>query len=170
MRRLALALGLALGLSVSPASLLAPFAIAPAYAVLPDEVLDDPALEARARDLSTNLRCMVCQNQSIDDSDAPLARDLRLLVRERLVAGDSDREVTDYLVARYGEFVLMRPRFSVETLALWALPALLLLAGGIYLVLRGRKPDTRPAPTLTADEEKAVEELLRQEGAPPPRS
>ena len=92
----------------------------------PNEVLSDPALEARARGLSANLRCLVCQNQSIDDSDAPLARDLRLLVRERLVAGDSDAEVTRFLVARYGEFVLLRPPFGWHTLMLWLTPVLLL--------------------------------------------
>src|ERR671935_518506 len=100
-----------------------------ALAVQPDEVLSDQALEARARALSKELRCMVCQNQSIDDSDAPLARDLRILVRERLQAGDSDREVTDFLVARYGEFVLLNPRFSWHTAVLWLGPAAMLLVG-----------------------------------------
>src|SRR5215475_9445743 len=89
-------------------------------AVQPDEILPDPALEARARALSRDLRCMVCQNQSIDDSDAPLARDLRILVRERLTAGDSDTQVIDFLVARYGEFVLLKPRLAGHTLILWA--------------------------------------------------
>src|SRR6266700_3215068 len=98
-----------------------------AYAVQPDEVLKDPALEARARDLSRELRCMVCQNQSIDDSEAPLARDLRLLVRERLAKGDSDRQVLDFLVARYGEFVLLKPRLECQTLLLWGLPPAVLL-------------------------------------------
>ena len=96
---------------------------APALAVQPDEILADPALEARARDLSRELRCMVCQNQSIDDSDAPLARDLRLLVRERLKAGDSDGQVLDFLTARYGEFVLLKPRFGWDTALLWLAPA-----------------------------------------------
>ena len=96
---------------------------APAFAVEPDEVLSDPVLEVRARALSKELRCMVCQNQSIDDSEAPLARDLRILVRERLQAGDSDRQVIDFLVARYGEFVLLRPRFSSHTALLWLGPA-----------------------------------------------
>ena len=100
-------------------ALLAPTA---AYAVQPDEIMADPAKEARARDLSRELRCMVCQNQSIDDSEAPLARDLRLLVRERIAAGDSDRQVIDFLVARYGEFVLLKPRLSWHTAALWGLP------------------------------------------------
>src|SRR6266851_9872003 len=98
-------------------------------AVQPDEVLKDPALEARARDLSRELRCMVCQNQSIDDSEAPLARDLRLLVRERLKAGESDAQVVDFMVARYGEFVLLRPRMSWHTAILWAAPLTILVIG-----------------------------------------
>jgi cytochrome c-type biogenesis protein CcmH len=108
----------------------------PALAVLsPDDMLDDPALEARARALSVQLRCLVCQNQSIDDSDATLARDLRLLVRERLVAGDSDSQVLDFLVARYGEFVLMRPVLAPHTVLLWASPLLLLGLGALGLVV-----------------------------------
>ncbi len=103
----------------------------PAHAVQPDEIMPDAAKEARARELSRELRCMVCQNQSIDDSDAPLARDLRLLVRERIAGGDSDAEVIDFLVARYGEFVLLKPRFNPHTLLLWLLPPLLLAGGGI---------------------------------------
>jgi cytochrome c-type biogenesis protein CcmH len=106
-----------------------------ALAVQPDEILSDPVLESRARDLSAELRCLVCQNQSIDDSDAPLARDLRLLVRERLKAGDDEAQVIDFIVARYGEFVLLRPRFSAKTLLLWFAP-FLLLAGGGYLAYR----------------------------------
>ncbi|TIQ90546.1 MAG: cytochrome c-type biogenesis protein CcmH, partial [Mesorhizobium sp.] len=106
-----------------------------ALAVKPDEVLADPALEARARTLSEELRCMVCQNQSIDESDADLARDLRVLVRQRLVAGDTDRQVIDYIVSRYGEFVLLKPRFSLRNALLWGTPVLLLLAGGIFIVL-----------------------------------
>jgi cytochrome c-type biogenesis protein CcmH len=101
----------------------------PAFAVQPDEVLADSRLETRARTLSRELRCMVCQNQSIDDSDAPLARDLRLLVRERLKAGDSDTQIIDFLVARYGQFVLLRPRFEWETALLWLTPLLVLLTG-----------------------------------------
>src|SRR5262245_32652681 len=108
-------------------------ASAGALAVQPDEILPDAALEARARALSKELRCMVCQNQSIDDSDAPLARDLRVLVRERLQAGDSDRDVINFLVARYGEFVLLRPRFSAHTAVLWLLPAVILLIGAFGL-------------------------------------
>src|SRR5471032_2028905 len=103
----------------------------PAGAVQPDEILPDPALEARARALSKELRCMVCQNESIDDSDAPLAHDLRVLVRERITAGDTDNQVLDFLVARYGEFVLLKPRLSWHTAALWVLPPAVLLVGEI---------------------------------------
>ena len=101
----------------------------PLYAVQVDEILPDPALESRARAISTELRCMVCQNQSIDDSEAPLARDLRLLVRERLKAGDSDTQVVDFMVARYGEFVLLRPRMSWHTAILWGAPLTILVVG-----------------------------------------
>ena len=101
----------------------------PLHAVQVDEILPDPALEGRAREISHELRCMVCQNQSIDDSEAPLARDLRLLVRERLKAGDSDTQVVDYMVARYGEFVLLRPRVSWHTAILWGAPLAILIAG-----------------------------------------
>src|SRR3954469_5745143 len=116
-----------------------------AFAVQPDEVLKDPGLEARARVLSRELRCMVCQNQSIDDSDAPLARDLRLLVRERLKAGDSNNQVLDFLTARYGEFVLLRPRFTPRTAVLWLLPSGLLVIGVIGLFLLGRRYRMRAA-------------------------
>jgi cytochrome c-type biogenesis protein CcmH len=138
---------------------------APAHAVLPDEVLRDPALEARARALSRELRCMVCQNQSIDDSDAPLARDLRVLVRERLNAGDGDRQVLDFLTARYGDFVLLRPRLSWRTAALWGTPAAILILGafGLVVVLRRRAPAAQRA-TLSAAEQQRVEDLLRQDG------
>src|SRR6201989_3542109 len=112
---------------------------APARAVLPDEVMSDPAKEARARHLSQELRCMVCQNQSIDDSEAPLARDLRLLVRERIAAGDSNAQVIDFLVARYGEFVLLKPRFESHTLLLWLLPPLVLLGGALALWAHNRR-------------------------------
>src|SRR5919108_5834739 len=115
------------------ACLLAVLGLSPARAVLPDEVMSDPAKEARARGLSRELRCMVCQNQSIDDSEAPLARDLRLLVREHIAAGDSDAQVIDFLVARYGEFVLLKPRFNPHTLVLWLVPPLALLGGGFAL-------------------------------------
>jgi cytochrome c-type biogenesis protein CcmH len=109
------------------------------YAVQPDEIMADPAKEARARDLSRELRCMVCQNQSIDDSEAPLARDLRLLVRERIAAGDSDTQVIDFLVARYGEFVLLKPRLEPHTLLLWLLPPLVLVGGGLALWIQSRR-------------------------------
>src|SRR6201989_1169765 len=131
---------------------------APARAVLPDEVMSDPAREAQARALSQELRCMVCQNQSIDDSEAPLARDLRLLVRERIASGDSDAQVIDFLVARYGEFVLLKPRFERQTLLLWLVPPLLLIGGGVALFLYARRrgngrSDTAPIVPLTPDEE-----------------
>ena len=133
-----------------------------ALAVRPDEMLKDPALEARARHLSEELRCMVCQNQSIDDSEAPLAHDLRVLVRQRLEAGDSDRQVLDYLVSRYGDFVLLKPPFKVETLLLWGLPPLALLAGlaGI-VVLAWRKTALveRPEP-LSSEEQAKVATLV----------
>src|SRR5688572_32380925 len=126
---------------------LACFASAPALAVQPDEILSDQALETRARTLSRELRCMVCQNQSIDDSDAPLARDLRLLVRERLKAGDSDGQVLDFLTARYGQFVLLKPRFGWDTALLWLAPAAVLLLGCaalVSLLRRRRRPQAVP--------------------------
>src|ERR1022692_3876517 len=115
------------------------FGATPLYAVQVDEILPDPVLEARAREISHDLRCMVCQNQSIDDSEAPLARDLRLLVRERLKAGDSDSQVVDYMVARYGEFVLLKPRMSWHTAILWGAPLTILIIGLVaigFTVLR----------------------------------
>ena len=135
----------------------------PAFAVQPNEILDDPALEQRARSISAELRCMVCQNQSIDDSDAELARDLRVLVRERLVSGDTDEQVYDYVVSRYGEFVLLRPRLSIQTLALWAAPILVMGAGiaAIATFLRNRDP-LQAGPTLTEGEEKAIADLLKE--------
>jgi cytochrome c-type biogenesis protein CcmH len=133
-----------------------------ANAVNPDEVLADPALEGRARALSAQLRCMVCQNQSIDDSDAELARDLRLLVRERISAGDSDAQVIDFLVARYGEFVLLKPRFSTGNLMLWGAPALLLIvACGAIIALSRRRANADPA-VLTDAETKRIEALLER--------
>jgi cytochrome c-type biogenesis protein CcmH len=121
------------------ALLLAAITPGSSLAVQPDEMLKDPNLEARARELSRELRCMVCQNQSIDDSEAPLARDLRLLVRERLTKGDTDQQVLDFLVARYGEFVLLKPPLEGRTIILWTLPPLALLAGAIGLFFAGRR-------------------------------
>ncbi|ARM11583.1 MULTISPECIES: cytochrome c-type biogenesis protein [Rhizobium] len=135
----------------------------PAFAVNPDEVLADPALEARARTLSAELRCMVCQNQSIDDSNAELAKDLRLLVRERIKDGDSDEEVLDYIVSRYGEFVLLKPRFSIKTVLLWGAPVLLVLAGGLSLLVFARRRSGKPTGSkLTADEQARLNELLKK--------
>ncbi len=134
-----------------------------ALAVKPDEVLSDPALEARARALSSGLRCMVGQNQSIDESDADLARDLRILVRDRLKAGDSDGQVIDYVVSRYGEFVLLKPRFEWRNALLWGAPVLLLVVGGAFMVRAARR---RKAPETAAlsDEEKArLDAILKQD-------
>lgn len=130
-------------------------------AVTPDEILKDPALEARARVLSQELRCMVCQNQSIDDSDAPLAKDLRLLVRERLVQGDSDKQVLDYLVSRYGSFVLLRPPLETSTLLLWALPPLGLLGGIVTLLAmaRRRKAVVLDTTALSSEEQRRMRKL-----------
>ncbi|RVB77838.1 cytochrome c-type biogenesis protein CcmH [Mesorhizobium sp. M6A.T.Cr.TU.014.01.1.1] len=134
-----------------------------ALAVKPDEVLADPALEARARTLSEELRCMVCQNQSIDESDADLARDLRVLVRQRLVAGDTDQQVIDYIVSRYGEFVLLKPRFSLRNALLWGTPVLLLLAGGIFLVLTARSRRSTATNALTAEEQAELDTILHRD-------
>jgi len=139
----------------------------PAFAVEPDEMLADPALEARARDISRDLRCLVCQNESIDDSNADLARDLRLLVRERLMAGDSDEQVMAYVAARYGDFVLLDPPVKPETWALWFGPGLLLLVAGtgMFHYLRRRQTASAPAP-LDAAERKRLEALLRADDTP----
>ena len=150
-------------------ALLTLMAISPAIAVEPDEILSDAALEARARALSKELRCMVCQNQSIDDSEAPLARDLRVLVRERLQAGESDQQVIDFLVTRYGEFVLLRPRFSWHTALLWFGPATMLLIGayGLFvLASRNRQNFDRTVANqekLTVAEANRLSEILRHE-------
>jgi cytochrome c-type biogenesis protein CcmH len=135
----------------------------PAFAVNPDEVLKDPALEHRARAISAQLRCMVCQNQSIDDSNADLARDLRILVRERITNGDTDGQVVDYVVSRYGEFVLLNPRLSTKTIILWAAPGLLLLIGaGAILVFIRTRPSQRAVAALSAEEQERIDELLRK--------
>ena len=141
-----------------------------AFAVQPDEIMSDAAKEARARDLSRELRCMVCQNQSIDDSEAPLARDLRLLVRERIAAGDSDAQVIDFLVARYGEFVLLKPRLNSHTWLLWFLTPLALGAGGIALWMQGRRrragaEQDAALLNLTPEEEARINQLITAEPA-----
>ncbi len=141
-------------------SLVLVFSVQPSYAVNPDEVLSDPVLEERARALSTNLRCLVCQNQSIDDSDASLAKDLRVLLRKRLVAGDSDEKVMDYIVSRYGEFVLLKPRLSLHTLLLWSLPIVLILFGFILAFFKIRKRQPLAVGDLTDDEAKRISKLL----------
>jgi cytochrome c-type biogenesis protein CcmH len=134
----------------------------PTQAVQPDEMLKDPVLEARARDLSRELRCMVCQNQSIDDSEAPLARDLRLLVRERLGKGDSDQQVLDFLVSRYGQFVLLRPPLEWRSLLLWGLPPVALIAGLIGLLIKVRRQNSAPdgAEVLSQDEQRRLSTLV----------
>nr|WP_245417948.1 cytochrome c-type biogenesis protein [Cohaesibacter celericrescens] len=144
--------------------------VSQAYAVNPDEVLDDPALEARAREISTGLRCLVCQNQSIDDSDAPLAKDLRILVRERLVAGDTDAEAKSFLVSRYGEFVLLKPTFSSKNLILWSFGPLVLILGifGIFRLYRKNKQVADKAKeagseTLSDEERSRLKKILSDE-------
>ena len=156
MRRLA-AIALVLALIASSNSL----------AVQPEEMLKDPELEARARELSRELRCMVCQNQSIDESEAPLARDLRLLVRERLTKGDTNQQVLDFLVARYGEFVLLKPPLESRTIILWALPPMALLGGavGLFFAVRRRRT-VQPGPaTLSNEEQRRLATLVDK----PPR-
>ncbi len=135
-----------------------------AFAVQPDELLKDPKLESRARKLSEQLRCMVCQNQSIDDSDAPLARDLRVLVRERLKSGESDDEIMKYLADRYGDFILLNPPVKSHTLLLWGSPVLVLVLGGAGILMALRRRQQQAAPTVAAlsDEEKArLEAMLK---------
>lgn len=133
-----------------------------ALAVNPDEVLGDPQLEKRAREISAELRCMVCQNESIDDSNAELARDLRVLVRERLTSGDSDKQVMDFVVDRYGEFVLLKPRLNAQTALLWGFPVLILLIGGIALTIafRRRNTTTEVQKPLSAREKAELSRLL----------
>jgi cytochrome c-type biogenesis protein CcmH len=135
--------------------------LTPALAVQPDEIMKDPAQEARARALSTGLRCLVCQNESIDDSNAPLAKDLRLLVRERIAAGDSDEAVKAFLVQRYGEFVLLKPPFSARTAVLYGAPFAALALGGLIVWRLSRRREASPAPAALTDEEKRrLESLL----------
>jgi cytochrome c-type biogenesis protein CcmH len=134
------------------------------FAVEPDEILSDPALETRARALSKTLRCMVCQNQSIDDSEAPLARDLRVILREHIKAGDSDSQIRDFLVARYGEFVLLEPRLNAHTILLWSIPSLILLIGAATMALmRLRQPKLQPN-ALSREEEKRLAKLIKDPG------
>ena len=136
-----------------------------AAAVQPGEALADPALEARARALSAELRCMVCQNQSIDLSDAELAHDLRVLVRERLAAGDSDREVLDYVVSRYGEFVLLKPRWNMRNALLWGTPVVLLI-GGIAILLVSQRSRRPAAPKLSDEEAAELDRILKSAQKP----
>lgn len=149
------------------AVLLALAAAAPAWAVEPDEMLSNPALEARARAISKELRCMVCQNESIDESEAPLAHDLRVLVRRRLLAGDSDQQIVDFLVSRYGQFILLKPPLSDETIALWGAPPALLLIGLVMVVMVERRranAQTAETANLTAAEEARLAKILNEEG------
>ncbi|MDQ0324503.1 cytochrome c-type biogenesis protein CcmH [Rhodopseudomonas julia] len=136
--------------------------VSQAWAVEPDEMLKDPKLEARARDLSEHLRCLVCQNESIDDSNADLAKDLRLLVRERIKAGDTDEEVKKFLVDRYGEFVLLRPVLDWKNLLLWGAPVIVLLIGGIALFMRFRGTRVLSESKLSASEERALADILKK--------
>jgi cytochrome c-type biogenesis protein CcmH len=152
MRRLILSVGLLL-------------LVTAALAVQPDEMLQDPALEARARALSQTLRCMVCQNESIDESNAPLARDLRILVRERIKAGNTDAEVREFLVSRYGEFILLEPRVTLRTLLLWGIPLIVLVFGGIGIAL-ARRRQTQSAEPLSKDEKRRLAAILRENKNP----
>ena len=144
------------------ALVLAVIASSNSLAIQPEEMLKDPKLEARARELSRELRCMVCQNQSIDESEAPLARDLRLLVRERLTKGDSNQQVLDFLVARYGEFVLLKPLLESRTIILWALPPVALLAGavGLFFAVRRRRTIQPEPATLSNEEQRKLSTLV----------
>jgi cytochrome c-type biogenesis protein CcmH len=152
MRRLRLALALLFALLA-----------APSFAVEPDEVMKDPALEARARALSAELRCMVCQNQSIDDSEAPLARDIRVLIRQRIAEGESNAAVSAYLVSRYGDFILLKPPFKPETWLLWLIAPLTLCAG-LAAVLLARRRAPPPTPPLSGEEEAQLAALTGKEG------
>ena len=137
----------------------------PAFAVLPSEQLADPALEARARAISSELRCVVCQNQTIDDSDAELAHDLRVLLRQRLKAGDTDRQAIAFIVNRYGDYVLLKPPFEAETLLLWLGPLLVLLAGGAGVVFYLRRRRDTALPAITLDEQARLDRLLKEDTA-----
>ena len=140
---------------------------APAHAVRPDEMLPDPALEARARAVGEELRCLVCRNQSIEESEADLAHDLRLLVRQRIAAGDSDAQIVAFVRSRYGDFVLLRPPFNISTLLLWGGPALILLLGGIAAArfYRGRRGEAVPPP-LSAEERQRLAAVLADGNKP----
>lgn len=131
----------------------------PAYAVQPDEILSNTQLELRARNLSLGFRCLVCQNQSIDESDAPLARDLRILIRERLTKGDSDQEIKDFVVARYGDFVLLKPRLTARTAILWATPFLIILVGLGFILRRRAVPVGNAESALSEDERAALRDI-----------
>ena len=133
--------------------------LTPAYAVQPDEILGDAKLEQRARDLSMGFRCLVCQNQSIDESDAPLAKDLRILIREHLTKGDSDAEIRDFVVARYGEFVLLKPRLTPHTAILWATPFLIILVGFAVILGRRKTSSAQAESALSAEEQKALRDI-----------
>jgi cytochrome c-type biogenesis protein CcmH len=139
--------------------------VAPAASLEPDEILADPALESRARSLSAGFRCLVCQNQSIDDSDAPLARDLRLLIRERLQAGDSDAQVRGFVVSRYGDFVLLKPPFNAKTLLLWLSPFLLLLAGALFIATRRPQASGLDAPLTESEKARLARLDEKEEGS-----
>ena len=147
------------------ALVLAAVASSSSLAVQPEEMLKDPKLEARARELSRELRCMVCQNQSIDESEAPLARDLRLLVRERLTKGDTDQQVLDFLVVRYGEFVLLKPPLESRTIILWALPPVALLAGaiGLFFAVRRRRTVQLEPATLSIEERRRLSTFVDED-------
>jgi cytochrome c-type biogenesis protein CcmH len=141
------------------------FLLSPALAVNPDEVLDDPVLEERARSLSVGIRCLVCQNQSIDDSDAQLARDLRIIVREKLVEGLNDKQILDYLVERYGEFVLLKPRLNNQTILLWLLPLIALIIGAIIALKTfgaTKRKEVAEVKDLSKDEKEKLSEILRE--------
>jgi cytochrome c-type biogenesis protein CcmH len=143
------------------AILLLVMTVLPVHAVEPDEILKDPALETRARVLSEGLRCLVCQNQSIDDSNAPLARDLRLLIRERLTKGDSDAQAVDYIVSRYGDFVLLKPRFDWSTALLWFGPFVVLMIAALLILRHKRRPQPVEEQALSSEERETLDRLMR---------